>query len=61
MMTIRWQPTDGQISFLNTISPVGTKFKKALELGPQSVQDIVVCTSQNTPLTGKLYIKFITE
>ncbi len=45
---------DGQLSILNAISPVGTKFKKAANLGPQSQQNNF---SRGT-LTGKFYIKF---
>ena len=52
---------DGQISILNAISPVGTKFKRASDLGPQSRQNIYVGASQNSPLTGKFYIKFDPE
>ncbi|MDR1524321.1 MAG: glycoside hydrolase family 2 [Tannerella sp.] len=49
---------EGQISILNAISPVGTKFKKASELGPQSQPNNFRSSSQAEPLTGKFYLKF---
>ncbi|MDR2679890.1 MAG: glycoside hydrolase family 2 [Tannerella sp.] len=49
---------EGQISILNAISPVGTKFKKASELGPQSQPNNFVSSSHAEPLTGKFYLKF---
>ena len=52
---------DGQISILNAISPVGTKFKRASELGPQSGKNIVVGAGQINPVSGKFYIKFAPE
>ena len=52
---------DGQISILNAISPVGTKFKKTSELGPQSGRNIFVGSDHSNPLTGKFYIKFEPE
>ena len=52
---------DGQISILNAISPVGTKFKKASELGPQSGKNIYVGAGHVNPLSGNFYIKFEPE
>jgi len=52
---------DGQISILNAISPVGTKFKEASELGPQSGQNIFAGSGHINPISGKFYIKFEPE
>ena len=52
---------DGQISILNAISPVGTKFKKASDLGPQSGKNIFVGSDHTNPQSGKFYIKFEPE
>ena len=49
---------DGQISILNAISPVGTKFKKASELGPQSGKNVFVGAGHVNPISGKFYIKY---
>lgn len=49
----------GQISVLNGISPVGTKFKQAREMGPQSQQNYVLSSGHADPLKGKVYLKFI--
>lgn len=49
---------DGDISILNAISPVGTKFKKAEELGPQSQKNRFSSSSHASALTGKFYLKF---
>ncbi|KAA6322907.1 hypothetical protein EZS27_027602, partial [termite gut metagenome] len=49
---------DGQISILNAISPVGTKFSKAAEHGPQSQPNVLVSSSHADPLSGKFYLKF---
>lgn len=49
---------NGQLSILNAISPVGTKFKKASELGPQSQQNIYISSDHTEPLRGKFYLKF---
>ena len=49
---------DGQISFLNAISPVGTKFNGAGSLGPQGGRNEVINSSHNDPLSGKIYLKF---
>lgn len=48
----------GQLSVLNAISPVGTKFKDARELGPQSQLNQVVSSDHADPLTGCFYLKF---
>ncbi len=50
---------DGQLSILNAISPVGTKFKQAGELGPQSQQNYFLSSGHAGPLRGKVYLKFI--
>lgn len=50
---------DGQLSILNAISPVGTKFKQAKDLGPSSQQNYFLSTGRADPLKGKVYIKFI--
>ena len=50
---------DGQLSILNAISPVGTKFKQAKDLGPQSQQNYFLSSWHAEPLRGKIYIKFI--
>lgn len=50
---------DGNISILNAISPVGTKFKRASDLGPSSQQNMVVVNRGITdPITGHFYMKF---
>ncbi len=50
---------DGQLSILNAISPVGTKFKQTKELGPQSRQNYFLSSGHAEPLRGKVYLKFI--
>jgi hypothetical protein len=52
---------DGQLSILNAISPVGSKFAKAAEHGPQSLPNNLVGSSHTDPLTGKFYLKFEPE
>jgi hypothetical protein len=52
---------DGQISILNAISPIGAKFCRAAELGPQSQPNSVVSSSHADPLTGTFYLKFDPE
>jgi len=47
------------LSILNAISPVGTKFKQAGELGPQSQQNYFLSSGHAGPLRGKVYLKFI--
>lgn len=49
---------EGNISLLNAISPVGTKFKRPADLGPQSQQNQYVGSSQADPIGGKFYMKF---
>ncbi len=49
---------DGQISILNAISPVGTKFKKPVDIGPQGQPNNFVSSSHADPLMGKFFIKF---
>lgn len=50
---------DGQLSVLNAISPVGTKFKQAKDLGPQSQQNFYLSSGHADPLKGKIYLKYI--
>jgi len=50
---------DGQLSILNAISPVGTKFKQAKDVGPQSQQNYFLSSGHAEPLKGKIYIKYI--
>jgi hypothetical protein len=50
---------DGQLSILNVISPVGTKFHEAKEMGPQSLPNNYVSSSHANPLSGKFYMKFV--
>lgn len=50
---------DGQLSILNAISPIGTKFKQAGELGPQSQPNYFLSSEHAEPLRGKVYLKFI--
>lgn len=46
---------DGNLAFLHTISPIGTKFQSADKLGPQSQKN----TQQNyTPVSGSLWFDF---
>jgi hypothetical protein len=52
---------EGDISILNAISPVGTKFKKAADLGPQSQQNHFVSSGHADPIKGKFYLKFEPE
>jgi len=49
---------EGNISILNAISPVGTKFKKPESLGPQSQQNQFVSSSHADPVRGEFYLKF---
>ena len=49
----------GDISFLHAISPIGTKFKSADRLGPQSQQNIVEHHGRNPkPFTFSLVFDF---
>ena len=49
---------DGQLSVLNVISPVGTKFQQASRLGPQSQPNYVLNYGHVAPLKGKIYLKY---
>lgn len=49
---------DGQLSVLNAISPVGTKFQQARELGPQSQQSYLLSRGHLQPPGGKFYIRY---
>jgi hypothetical protein len=49
---------DGQLSFLNVISAVGTKFHPASRLGHQSERSYFFVSPQVEPLKGKIYLKF---
>ncbi len=46
---------DGNLGFLNTISPIGTKFQSADKLGPQSQKNIAL---NYTPVKGSLWFDF---
>ncbi len=46
---------EGNIGFMNAISPIGTKFQAATLLGPQSQQNIFM---NYTPISGSLYFDF---
>ena len=50
---------DGQLSILNAISPVGTKFKQAKDTGPQGQQNYFLSSGHAEPLNGKVYLKYI--
>lgn len=50
---------DGQLSILNAISAVGTKFKPAKEMGPQSQQNYFLSSGHAEPIKGKVYLKYI--
>jgi hypothetical protein len=52
---------DGNLSILNGISPVGTKFMKATEHGPQSQPNNFVSTGHTMPLIGKFLLKIEPE
>lgn len=49
---------DGQLSILNAISPVGTKFQQAARLGPQSQQNYFLNYGHVQPLQRKIYMKY---
>ncbi|MEO6522425.1 MAG: glycoside hydrolase family 2 TIM barrel-domain containing protein [Mucilaginibacter sp.] len=46
---------DGDIGFLNAISPMGTRFQQAALLGPQSQKNIQI---NYTPISGSLWFDF---
>ena len=50
---------DGQLSILNAISPVGTKFRQAKDTGPQGQQNYFLSSGHAEPLKGKVYLKYI--
>lgn len=52
---------DGQLSVLNAISPVGTKFKQAKDVGPQGQQNYFLSSDHADPLRGKVYLKFVPD
>ena len=45
----------GDIGFLNAISPIGTKFKPAVDMGPQSQKNMML---NYTPVKGTLWFDF---
>ncbi|MDR2499426.1 MAG: glycoside hydrolase family 2 [Tannerellaceae bacterium] len=49
---------DGNLSILNGISPVGTKFMKSVEHGPQGLPNVVINRHHVNPIHGKFYMKF---
>lgn len=51
----------GQLSILNAISPIGTKFKRPKDLGPQGQQNYFHQTDLAEPLRGKFYIQYIPQ
>jgi hypothetical protein len=51
----------GNLSFLNAISAVGTKFAPASDFyGPQSQQNLFVSSKPMIPLKGKILLKIET-
>jgi hypothetical protein len=50
---------DGQLSILNAVSPVGTKFKPAKDTGPQGQPNYYLSSGHASPLQGTFYLKFI--
>ncbi len=46
---------DGNVGFMQGISPIGTKFQKAAVMGPQSGKNV---RQGNAPLSGVLYFDF---
>ncbi|MDR2810214.1 MAG: glycoside hydrolase family 2 [Tannerellaceae bacterium] len=49
----------GQLSVLNAISPVGTKFRQAKDTGPQGQPNYFLSSGHAEPLKGKFYLKYI--
>ena len=45
----------GNIGFMNAISMIGTKFKPAVDMGPQSQKNMAL---NSTPVTGTLWFDF---
>ena len=52
---------DGQLSILNAISPIGTKFKQSKDLGPQGQQNYFHQSGHADPLRGKFYIRYVPQ
>lgn len=52
---------NGQLSILNAISPIGTKFKRPKDLGPQGQQNYYHQSGSAYPLSGVFYIRYIPE
>ncbi|MDH6304300.1 hypothetical protein M2459_001032 [Parabacteroides sp. PF5-5] len=50
---------DGQLSILNAISPVGTKFKETKEVGPQGQPNYFLSSGHAEPVKGTFYLKYI--
>jgi len=48
----------GNISFLHGISPIGTKFSKPEDEGPQGQKNVYVPDGNTKPLSGTLYFRF---
>jgi len=48
---------DGNLSILNAISPVGTKFNRATDHGPQGQPNTVVSAGHVMPLRGKVLLR----
>ncbi|GAB3637307.1 glycoside hydrolase family 2 [Hymenobacter arcticus] len=48
-------PTEGNLSFLNAIAPIGTKFQAPAQLGPQSQKNFM---RNYTPTSGSLWFDF---
>jgi hypothetical protein len=47
-------PSEGNIGFMNAISPIGTKFQPAEVMGPQSRKNVML----NAPVSGSLCFDF---
>jgi hypothetical protein len=52
---------DGQLSILNAISAVGTKFRKATDTGPHGGKNRFYQSGHAEPITGKFYLKYEPE
>jgi len=46
---------EGSLGFMNSISPIGTKFKPAVDMGPQSQSNMML---NYTPVSGTLWFDF---
>ena len=51
----------GNLSILNAISPVGTKFMRSTEHGPQGQPNIFVSAGHLMPLKGKVFLRIIND